>query len=93
LTRAGKTLATIAAVVALGGTVAGGVAVLLGVGSDLGTVRADVARHERVLGEHRDELRVHDRAIVGVPDRIADLVRRLDEITRRIERLEPRSSP
>lgn len=89
MTRAGKALATIAAVVALGGTVAGGVAVLLGVGSDVGTVRADVGRHEVTLAAHASQIRALELATVGLPDRLGELVRRLEDLTKRIERLEP----
>lgn len=92
MTRAGRTLAAIGAAVALGGAVAGGVGVLLSIGSDVGVVRADVARHERVDEDHERRLRVVEQSAT----RFADLVQRLDEITRRLERLEPRhpwSSP
>lgn len=89
MTRAGKTLTTIATVVALAGAVAGGVAVLLSVGSDVGTVRADVGRHEVTLAAHSAQIRSLELATVGLPDRLGELVRRLEDLTRRIERIEP----
>lgn len=92
MTRAGRTLAVLGAVLGLGGTVAGGVAVLLSVGGDVGVVRADVARHERVVDDHERRLRAVETVTTG----LADVVRRLDEITRRLERVEEarhRSTP
>lgn len=81
-------MTTVAAIVAFVGSVAGLVAILLGIGGDVAVVRADVARHETTIAAQAQTLRTLELSTIVVPGRLDEIVRRLDDLTRRLESMQ-----
>ena len=90
MTRTGKMIANWAVGVALVGGIFGIGGVLAALAGDVAVVHADVARHEVERESTIQRLHAVELTAAVLPDRLESMVHRIDDILRRIERLEPR---